>query len=328
MGLGADLLWTPVLRALQARNGKRIVLCDRPRLSDFLAGADHDRASKRRLSPVFEGNPFVEFPPVLEKSALSRWLDRIGETLIGFNRLKSQIEDSCYRRTRNNVFKTIYLDLPHHSYVAASNSERYMWKPGGHIIDILAASVSLSGVPHQCEFFFKNEEKSRVEGIIGKSGFSRFITIEPNTNPGFFGDLRAWPFERWQAVVGWIEKNHPGTTVVQVGSAGGRILDGVVNMCGVLSFRETAIMIGRSFLFLGTEGGLMHTANAVKTRALAVWGGLTDPSFAAYPEKDEIVHVGAPCAPCGLLGHCPNNHRCMLDISVERVINKLSGMIE
>jgi len=87
-------------------------------------------------------------------------------------------------------------------------------------------------------------------------------------------------------------------------------------------------MIARSKLFLGTEGGLMHAANAVKTRALVVWGGLTEPLFASYPGKDEIIHVGAPCAPCGLLGKCPNNHRCMRDITIEQVIGRLSEMVK
>ncbi|MDD5135322.1 MAG: glycosyltransferase family 9 protein, partial [Phycisphaerae bacterium] len=215
-------------------------------------------------------------------------MDRIGEAAIGFNRFKGQIENLYYRRTQREGFESIYLDLPQHGYVSRIEQGRYIWKTGGHIIDILAASVGLNGLPHQCELFLTPEEENKISDLIKQNNMSIFITIEPNTNADFFGDLRAWPFEKWQAVVDWLGKNRKGICVVQVGVAGARPLNGVINFCGRLSFREAAVMIGRSRLFLGTEGGLMHAANAVKTRGLVVWSGLTDPSFASYPEKDEI----------------------------------------
>jgi len=327
MGLGGDLLWTPVLRALNARNGGRVRLLDRPLLSDFLHGVPYNRSSARQLSPIFRNNPFVEMPTPCRKGVLAQRLDRLGEMLTGFNRSRSWIESACYNRAVSSSFEFIYLDLPQHNYVERIEHDRYIWKKGGHIIDILAASVGLNDVPHQCEIFFEPSENVRVEQVSKEKGLTSFITIEPNTNTGYFGDLRAWSFERWQEVVDWMKRERPGITVVQVGAAGGRILDGVVDMCGALSFRETAILIGHSRLYLGTEGGLMHAANAVKARALIVWGGLTDPSFAGYPERDEIVHIGAPCAPCGLLGQCPSKHRCMREIEVKQVVNRLQEVI-
>jgi len=327
MGFGGDLLWTPVLRALYARNGKHVRLCDRPRLSDFLAGASYDRASERHVSLVFRNNPFVNFPFCPGKGAVSRLLDRMGESVIGFNRLRNRIESSLYAKTQQSGFQTLYLDLSQHSYVEKVEAGRYLWKPGGHIIDILAASVGLPSVAHECELFFTDNEDVPAKALVASIGSDRFITIEPATNAEFFGELRSWPFERWQEVVNRIRVTYPMLAVVHLGMPGTRPLDGCVNMCGKTDFRQAAQLIRRSILFLGTEGGLMHCANAVKTPALILWGGLTHPGFAAYPEKHKVIHHQVSCAPCGFLGHCPNSRKCMLSIMPTEIVSELDKLL-
>jgi hypothetical protein len=328
MGLGADLLWTPVLRALQARNGKRVLIYDRPRLSDILAGVPYDRASTRRRSPIFENNPFVEFPICSEKGMISRLLDRFGEGLIGFNRLKGWLEDFFYTREKRSDFEFLYFDLPEHSYVERVEKGRYVWKKGGHIIDILSTSVGLQPVAHECELFFNGNDDAIAQRLIASLGADHYITIEPDTNTDFFGELRGWPFERWQEVIHWAKKAYPLLPVVQLGMPGSRPLDGCLNMCGKTSFRQAAQLIRHARLFLGTEGGLMHCAKAVHTPALVLWGGLTDPGFAAYPDKHTLIHHPVPCSPCGLLGNCPNNHLCMLSITPVEVISALGGLLD
>lgn len=328
MGLGGDLLWTPALRALYTRNGRRTLLCDRPKLSDVLVGAAHDRASRRHLSPVFAGNPFVDFPPCPGKSSLSRFLDTCAEGMIGFNRLKAWVEDACHRRERARHYSILYLDLPHHSYVENIDRNRSQWKSGGHIIDILASSVGLETVIHDCDLFFTPDDEETAKRLLSPLGGTRYVTIEPSTNTDYFGELRSWPYERWQDVVNWLRATYSDMAVVQIGVESSRPLDGCVNMCGKTSFRQAALFIRHSDAFLGTEGGLMHGANAVRAKALILWGGLTEPAFAAYPDRHVVIHHGADCAPCGLLGHCPNGRRCMLSITPAEVVAALSRLLQ
>jgi len=276
---------------------------------------------------VFHGNPHVRFPSPEQKSGFAIALDRIGERAIGFNRLKSWLEIYCHFRSRKCGYSIIYLDLPQHSYVERIESGRYIWKHGGHIIDILAASVGIPPVLHNCELYFSAEEDAEVLTLAATLGVGTYITIEPGTNEEFFGELRAWPFARWQEIVDWVKGVYPHVTMVQLGVQGAQPLAGCVNMCGKTDFRQAAQLIGGSKLFLGTEGGLMHCANAVKTPALILWGGLTDPGFAAYPEKHKVIHHPVNCAPCGLLGHCPNSRECMLSITTSEVIAELDKML-
>ena len=213
----------------------------------------------------------------------------------------------------------IHIDNPLLTYAAKELSDRYVWKTGGHVIDIISHSVGLSNIPRKCVLYFNQQEQERIDQLIIDRSLSPFITIEPNTNMYYSGRLRAWQFENWQVIIHLIRECYPALNIVQVGVKGGAILDNVISLVGCLSFRETALLIKNSCYFLGTDGGLMHAANAVNTRAVIVWGGTTLPEFIGYPEQHEVICKYVDCAPCGFKGHCPNGHKCMTGISVSEV---------
>ena len=63
----------------------------------------------------------------------------------------------------------------------------------------------------------------------------------------------------------------------------------------------------------------MHAARAVNARAQIIWGGVTLPSFAGYPDAHQIIMHTVACAPCGLRGNCPNGKICMNNITANDV---------
>lgn len=328
MGLGGDLLWTPVLRKLSEKHNQPILLYDTPRLSDFVLGCNYNRRAGRHFSPIFSLNPFVTTPDPLKEGRFFQRVNDLWTQVTQCNRSHLWMQAWYYKRSCASGFQFVYMDLPVHSYVKNIEEDRYHWKSGGHIIDIIGASLGLSNVPHQCELYFTFDEEACIDRLVKELSLHvPFLVIEPNTNTDFFGDLRAWPFNRWQAVVDTLREEYPELPVVQVGVKGSCVLKGVLDTCGLLSFRETALLIQRSCLFMGTEGGLMHVANAVQTAGLIVWSGVTDPNFAGYPDKDQIVHIGAHCAPCGLFGSCPNHHECIQGICVDMVMENLSMVL-
>ena len=109
--------------------------------------------------------------------------------------------------------------------------------------------------------------------------------------------------------------------VVQVGVPGTPSVPHTVDIRGRTTFREAAALIQRSALFIGTEGGLMHAARAVDANALILWGGVTLPEFAGYPDNHRIICHRVHCAPCGQFGWCDNGHICMRDISVKETLD-------
>ena len=321
-------MWTPVLRRLSEKLNQPIGLYARPKLTDWFAGVPFERTSTRANSFVFQNLPYCSFNEIVQKNRAQKRADSWFELFLKLSGLGRTYEGIWYGRSSRQQFRFVYLDIWHHSYVQQELRDSYLWKAPGHIIDIIGKSVGLLHLPHQCEILLTKEEDEKAESIIRQYGLEqRFLTIEPCTNKDYFGNLRAWPFERWQAVVDAIRTHSPETAVVQVGLTDSKTLKGVLDLCGKMTFRETVALIGKARLFMGTEGGLMHAANAVKVEAIIVWGGLTLPEFAGYPEKHHIICSRVSCAPCGHKGFCDKEHKCMKDIEESKVISMVMDVL-
>ena len=108
--------------------------------------------------------------------------------------------------------------------------------------------------------------------------------------------------EKWQFVVD--ELTSRGELVVQVGSQTiDQKLKNVVDLTGKTSFREAACIISKSKLFISSEGGLMHAANAVETKSVILFTGFIHPAMTAYPENKNIW-IGKEHGPCGMKIRC------------------------
>jgi hypothetical protein len=331
MGLGGHLLWSSVIRTLHERSGRPVRVAHTPQLSDVLAGRDYRGEISLANDVVFRGNPRIEFPAASAKPLWARWLDRGFGALVRRAGLQPAYERTVFartaRRARSGGQWTVHVDMTLHSYVERETPERFEWKNGGrgHIIDIILRTFEVSAVDHRCELYFSRAEEDEANAVLTRHGIgARFITVEPNSSAAWFGDLRAWPLDRWQAVVDTLLAQ--GIRVVQLGVEGAPSLRGVIDLSGRTSYRVAALIMKRSYLFLGLEGGLMHTANAVGVPAVVVWGGLTLPEFAGYAEMHTIVHRRVECAPCGLRGDCPYGRKCLTGVTVDDVLGHLRSL--
>ena len=106
-----------------------------------------------------------------------------------------------------------------------------------------------------------------------------------------------------------------------VGAAGGRAASG----CGRLGLRESVEIIRRAAVLVTNDSAPLHLAQAVGTPTVAIFGP-TLPSFGFAPRGPRDVALGLDglaCRPCSRHGPpaCPlGHHRCMNDLSVERVL--------
>ena len=94
---------------------------------------------------------------------------------------------------------------------------------------------------------------------------------------------------------------------------------------GSLSLRGSAALIEQARLLVTNDSAPLHLAGAVGTPVVAIFGP-TVPAFGFGPlgETDRIVqHTELSCRPCSRHGPmvCPlGHHRCMREITVERVL--------
>lgn len=105
----------------------------------------------------------------------------------------------------------------------------------------------------------------------------------------------------------------------------------VVNLCGALSFLQSAALMEYATMNYVNDSAPMHFASSVNAPVTAVYCS-TLPSFGFGPLSDEsfIVEKEEPlyCRPCGLHGRkeCPEGHfKCAFDIREEQLLKPLMG---
>lgn len=328
MGLGGDLIWTSVFRSVQAKNNLPIRLAYSPQPTDLFLGYFYDRSRSADNRPIFRHNPRVEFTKTKFKGSFARIFDRVLLKFFKVTGLIHQYYEWIYRRSlRGSKNNEILIDLPQHSYASKETDSRLVWRPGPHVIDVALKTFlpDENPIDHRCEIYWSELEMTRVQEVMKEHGLlaGGFVIFEPYSNSEYFGQLRAWPLERWGSLISLLKSYRPDLTLVQVGADTSPPFPGALSFIGRLSFRETAFLQKQARLFLGTEGGLIHAANAAKCPTVAIWGGVTRPDYAGYPEYHRIVSVEVPCSGCGLKGDCPYAIRCMTGVSVEAVFAEI-----
>lgn len=100
-----------------------------------------------------------------------------------------------------------------------------------------------------------------------------------------------------------------------------------------VSFRRTGALIQQCDLFISVDVGLMHTAAAVGTPTVALYGP-TDPHLTfPWANRHQIVYRNFACSPCYFYSNmqlsCPakRNFECINSISVADVIENIETLL-
>ena len=189
------------------------------------------------------------------------------------------------------------LNLPQTNYCKRDTPQRAFHRYDKHIIAQICEFYGIESPVLKCELYFIEEEHKNIASLVRNLN-NNFIVIEPHSKMNYTPN-RVYPFEKWQSVVDEISKH---AQVVQVGRKGNQVLSGVVDFTGKTSFKEAALLIGKSKLFVSTEGGLVHAATAVDTKSVVVMTGYQDKKMVAYPQNINIDIANH--GPCGLKVPC------------------------
>jgi len=177
-------------------------------------------------------------------------------------------------------------------------------------------------------------ERARAEEILKENQISPsrpLVVINPGAT---FGSSKRWPLERYAALGDRIRAAW-GAQIVILGGPGERTVGrqisalmnrGCINLCGRTSLREAAALIEKCELFVTNDSGLMHVAAAFDIPLIAIFGS-TDPAATGPTNpRSRIVQVPASCSPC-LKRECPEDHRCMNEISVDQVYEAVENVL-
>lgn len=106
--------------------------------------------------------------------------------------------------------------------------------------------------------------------------------------------------------------------------AGARCLDTTGNRVG-----EALAILARSAICVGGDTGLVHAARALGVPTVAVFGPTT-PSLHELGRRERAIALGIDCSPCSAHGQrrCPlGHHRCLRDLTPERVLDACESVL-
>lgn len=156
-----------------------------------------------------------------------------------------------------------------------------------------------------------------------------YITISPAS----VWFTKQYPLEKWTS---FLKKLRQPIQIYILGAAGDASLantilnaigDRAMNLCGQLSFLQSAALMKDALMNYVNDSAPLHFASAVNAPVTAVYCS-TIPAFGFGPLSDQRSIVEIPrnlyCRPCGLHGYksCPEGHfLCAHEIADEQLIN-------
>lgn len=145
--------------------------------------------------------------------------------------------------------------------------------------------------------------------------FAGHVLIEPNTKVP--DSNKAWIWDRWQQLV------DRGGSFIQVGPPGTPVLHGAT-LVETTGFRLACAVLAVSKAFVGTEGGLHHTAAALGIPAVVLFSEFISPDFTGYRMHRNLRHAGHAC---GSRVPCAGCRASMEAITVDEVESNLKGIL-
>ncbi len=174
------------------------------------------------------------------------------------------------------------------------------------------------------------EWRMRGRALLGEAG-DRWVGLNPGAA---FGSAKRWLPERY-AVVAERLGRRAGARVAILGSASERPLAERIAallpkppriLCGETDLGGLLGVLGELRLLITNDSGPMHLASALGTPTLGVFGPTDWRETAPRGARSTIVRQDVACSPCKLR-ECPIDHRCMREITVDRVAAAAQEML-
>jgi len=149
--------------------------------------------------------------------------------------------------------------------------------------------------------------------------------------PGASIPERRWGAKRFHALAE--RARAVGYAVVVVGgkedkAQGDEIVSGGMglNLAGVTSLIETAAVLQKSQLLISGDSGVLHLAVGLGVSTVSLFGPGRAMKWAPKGDNHTVINKNLPCSPCTIFGTtppCPINARCMTEIGIDEVADKM-----
>jgi heptosyltransferase III len=150
-----------------------------------------------------------------------------------------------------------------------------------------------------------------------------------------------WGRDNWQALLNRLAALYPRYALVLCGAheesdASEFAADGwrqnssspVVNLCGVLTPRESAAVFAQARAFVGHDSGPMHLAAAVQTPCVAIFAARNKPRvWFPYGKQHRVLYHQTDCWGCSLETCIVEQKKCLTSITVDEVVTEVRALL-
>jgi lipopolysaccharide heptosyltransferase I len=168
--------------------------------------------------------------------------------------------------------------------------------------------------------------------------------LAPNTSagqplailiPGTMWETKHWTSEGFAGVARRL--NESGFAPIFIGTQPEQALNrsiqarapGSIDFTGKTNLADAIALIRRAAVVVTNDSGAMHIAAALGRPAVSIFGPTNPVTVGPYGQPGSVVRLSLPCSPCNFrrLSQCPYSHRCMRDLSVDIVMDRIRDIL-
>ena len=200
--------------------------------------------------------------------------------------------------------------------------------PTRHVADTFAALLDAAGLPTAAGAGPLAPDADRLPADL-PAGPGPLVVLHPGTGDHFPG--RRWPAERFGALARELRRR-VGARLVLTGTAGEARLvervrraagDPALDLSGRLDATALVSLLDHADLLVTNDTGPLHLADAVGTRAVALYGPNTPHRYGPRHPGSRALFADLPCSPClddrSMKRSRCTHFACMLELPVEDV---------
>jgi ADP-heptose:LPS heptosyltransferase len=180
-------------------------------------------------------------------------------------------------------------------------------------------------------------EHARAKDVLSPTAGHPILAVSVGTKV----QSKDWGRDNWRALLNRLATLYPAHALVLAGApeeneASEFAADGwrqisprpVVNLCGLLTPRESAAVFAQAQVLVGHDSGPMHLAAAVQTPCVAIFAARNKPRvWFPYGKQHRVLYHQTDCWGCGLETCIIERKKCLTSITVDEVVTEVRAIL-
>ncbi len=191
--------------------------------------------------------------------------------------------------------------------------------------------------PASWDLNLTDREHARAKEVLSPTNGHPLLAVSVGTKV----QSKDWGRDNWRTLLNRLAALYPNHALVLGGAseeseASEFAADGwrqnssspVVNLCGLLTPRESAAVFAQAPVFVGHDSGPMHLAAAVQTPCVAIFAARNKPRvWFPYGKQHRVLYHQTDCWGCGLETCIIERKKCLTSITVDEVVAEVRAIL-